>query len=72
MNPFFRDLSRGIQAVVPLWLGLVPFAFAYAVTARNGGLDRLETQLMSALVMTTAAIDWVVHHALILELTGES
>ncbi|HYO53578.1 AzlC family ABC transporter permease [Archangium sp.] len=55
MNPFFRDLTRGFRAVVPLWLGLVPFAFAYAVTARNGGLDFVETQLMSVLVFAGGA-----------------
>ncbi|PTL84420.1 AzlC family ABC transporter permease [Vitiosangium sp. GDMCC 1.1324] len=50
MNPFHRDFARGFRAVVPLWLGVIPFAFAYAVTARNGGLSLAETQLMSLLV----------------------
>jgi 4-azaleucine resistance transporter AzlC len=55
MNPFLRDLARGFRAVVPLWLGVVPFAFAYAVMARNGGLGLLETQLMSVLVFAGGA-----------------
>lgn len=32
---------------MPLWLGLAPFAVAYAITAKAGGLSAWETQLMS-------------------------
>lgn len=31
----------------PLWLGMVPFAAAYALTAKASGLSLLETQFMS-------------------------
>lgn len=33
--------------MLPLWLGVGPFALAYAVTARAAGLSLLDTQLMS-------------------------
>ncbi len=39
----------------PLWLGMVPFAVAYAVTARAGGLTPLEIQLMSLTVFAGAS-----------------
>jgi 4-azaleucine resistance transporter AzlC len=45
----------GFQAIVPLWLGMVPFALAYAVSARAAGLSVLDTQLMSALVFGGAS-----------------
>jgi 4-azaleucine resistance transporter AzlC len=41
--------------VVPLWLGLIPFALAYAVSARGAGLGVLEAQLMSVLVFAGSA-----------------
>jgi 4-azaleucine resistance transporter AzlC len=50
MSPFVQDFARGFRALIPLWLGVIPFAFAYAVTALNGGLGLVETQLMSLLV----------------------
>jgi len=49
------DFWRGFRAVVPLWLGVVPFGAAYAVTAREAGLSLLETQLMSLLVFSGGA-----------------
>jgi 4-azaleucine resistance transporter AzlC len=53
--PVLRDFVRGFQAVVPLWLGFIPFSLAYAVTARAAGLGVLDTQLMSALVFAGGA-----------------
>ncbi|PYE55729.1 4-azaleucine resistance transporter AzlC [Deinococcus yavapaiensis KR-236] len=41
--------------MIPLWLGVVPFAVAYAVTARAGGLGVLDTQLMSLVVFAGSA-----------------
>lgn len=41
--------------MVPLWLGLIPFGAAYAVSARAGGLSILETQLMSVVVFSGGA-----------------
>ena len=47
--------GRGFRAMVPLWLGVVPFGLAYAVTARNAGLSVLETQALSLLVFAGSA-----------------
>lgn len=54
-SPFLADFSRGFRAVVPLWLGVVPFALAYAVSSRGAGLGFMDTQLMSALVFAGGA-----------------
>lgn len=47
--------ARGFVAVVPLWIGMVPFALAYAVTARSAGLTAWETQWMSLAVFAGGA-----------------
>ncbi|WP_420594763.1 AzlC family ABC transporter permease [Deinococcus sp.] len=39
----------------PLWLGVAPFAVAYAVTARASGLSLFETQWMSLTVFAGAS-----------------
>lgn len=49
------DFRRGFLAMLPLWLGLIPFAAAYAVSARSAGLTLLETQLMSLIVFSGGA-----------------
>jgi 4-azaleucine resistance transporter AzlC len=41
--------------MVPLWLGVVPFGLAYAVTARGAGLSIVETQALSLLVFAGSA-----------------
>ena len=41
--------------MVPLWLGVVPFALAYAVLARDVGLTLVETQALSVLVFAGSA-----------------
>lgn len=46
---------RGFLAMVPLWLGVVPFALAYAVTARGAGLSLVETQALSLFVFAGSA-----------------
>lgn len=46
---------RGFRAMVPLWLGVIPFALVFAVTARDAGLSLLETQALSALVFAGSA-----------------
>jgi 4-azaleucine resistance transporter AzlC len=46
---------RGFWALAPLWLGVVPFGLAYAITARAAGLSVLETQALSALVFAGSA-----------------
>ena len=46
---------RGFKAIMPLYLGIIPFALAYAVTARASGLGILETQGLSLLVFAGAS-----------------
>jgi 4-azaleucine resistance transporter AzlC len=46
---------RGFRAVMPLWAGMIPFAIAYAVTARSAGLSIFDTQLMSVAVFAGSA-----------------
>ncbi|MBB6098682.1 4-azaleucine resistance transporter AzlC [Deinobacterium chartae] len=50
-----NDFLRGFRAVLPLWLGMIPFGLAYAVTARSAGLSFFETQTMSVLVFAGGA-----------------
>jgi len=38
--------GRGFRALAPLWLGVIPFGAAYAITARGAGLSLLETQAL--------------------------
>ncbi len=45
----------GFRAMIPLYLGVVPFALAYAVTARASGLGIFETQALSVLVFAGAS-----------------
>jgi 4-azaleucine resistance transporter AzlC len=47
--------ERGFWLLAPLWLGVIPFGLAYAVTARSAGLSLLETQALSALVFAGSA-----------------
>ncbi len=47
--------ARGFWILAPLWLGVVPFGFAYAVTARGAGLSLLETQALSTFVFAGSA-----------------
>jgi 4-azaleucine resistance transporter AzlC len=46
---------RGFRVMFPLYLGIVPFALAYAVTARASGLGVFETQALSVLVFAGAS-----------------
>jgi predicted branched-subunit amino acid permease len=46
---------RGFSAILPLWFGAVPIAFAYAIAARSAGLSVAETQLMSLTVFSAGA-----------------
>jgi 4-azaleucine resistance transporter AzlC len=46
---------HGFRAMVPLWLGVIPFGLAYAVIARDAGLSLLETQALSILVFAGAS-----------------
>ena len=55
LSPFWPAFWRGFRVMTPLWLGMVPFAAAYAVTARASGLSVWETQLMSLTVFAGAS-----------------
>ena len=49
------EFRHGFRAMMPLWLGVAPFALAYAVLARNTGLSIVETQALSLLVFAGSA-----------------
>jgi len=54
-HPAPGGFGPGFRAMAPLWLGVIPFALAYAVTARDAGLSVLETQALSVLVFAGSA-----------------
>ncbi len=49
------SFRAGWLAMLPIWLGVAPFAVAYAVTARAAHLSLFETQLMSLTVFAGAS-----------------
>jgi predicted branched-subunit amino acid permease len=49
------SFRRGVWAMAPLWLGVIPFALVYAVLARDAGLSLVETQALSVLVFAGSA-----------------
>jgi branched chain amino acid efflux pump len=61
-----RDFRDGFIAIIPLWLGSIPFALAYALVARTSGFSSLETIAMSYLIFAGAAmlsiLDLAQHH----------
>jgi branched chain amino acid efflux pump len=50
-----REVRRGIVAMLPLWLGVAPFSFAFAVLARTSGFSTVETEALSLLVFAGSA-----------------
>jgi 4-azaleucine resistance transporter AzlC len=52
VDPEFRD---GFIAMLPLWLGIISFAIAFALLATTTGLTSLETIALSALVFAGSA-----------------
>src|SRR5512134_3246577 len=50
-----RHFVAGFGAMVPLWLGVVPFGLVYAVLSRDAGLSLVETQALSVLVFAGSA-----------------
>ncbi len=50
-----NELIQGAISSLPIWLGVAPFALAYALAARSAGLNPFETQGMSLLVFAGAA-----------------
>lgn len=49
------EFRRGFVTILPLWLGVVPFAVAFALLSRTAGLSPLDTMLLSALVFAGSA-----------------
>jgi 4-azaleucine resistance transporter AzlC len=47
--------GAGFRSMMPLWLGVIPFGLAYAVTAREAGLSVVETQALSLFVFAGSA-----------------
>lgn len=54
-SPASGGFGAGFRAMAPLWIGVVPFGAAYAVSARAAGIDPVHTQLMSLLVFAGGA-----------------
>jgi 4-azaleucine resistance transporter AzlC len=54
-RPFWASFRAGFLALMPLWLGIAPFAVAYAVTARAAHLSVFETLFMSLTVFAGAS-----------------
>lgn len=50
-----QEFKAGFLAVIPLWIGMLPFAIAYSVGAKGAGLTLLETQVMSLIVFAGAS-----------------
>ena len=46
-----KDWSDGIKQALPICLGIIPVGISYGILAMQAGLDRLQTVLMSLLVM---------------------
>jgi hypothetical protein len=57
-----RSLRRGFVAMTPLWLGVVPFGLAFAVTARDAGFSLVETQALSLFLFAGSAQFSTVDH----------
>ena len=49
------ELRRGFAAMLPFWLGVVPFALAFAILGRSSGLSVVETEALSVLVFAGSA-----------------
>ncbi len=45
-----REFWRGVQAILPIFLGVFPFGMIYGVLARQAGLSAAASQAMSSIV----------------------
>ncbi len=50
-----EEWRRGFAAMLPLWLGAIPFGLTYGVLAQQAGFGAIETQLSSMLIYAGAA-----------------
>jgi 4-azaleucine resistance transporter AzlC len=49
------DVRRGFLAMMPLWIGVMPFGATFAILARGNGFSVVETQALSMLVFAGSA-----------------
>lgn len=49
------SVRRGFVAMMPLWVGVIPFGATFAILARGSGFSALETQALSMLVFAGSA-----------------
>ena len=54
-RPWREEWRRGFTAMLPLWLGAIPFGLTYGVLAQQAGFGAIETQLSSMLIYAGAA-----------------
>ena len=54
-RPWRAECRRGFVAMLPLWLGSVPFGLTYGVLGQQAGFGAIETQLSSMLIYAGAA-----------------
>ena len=50
-----REVRRGFLAMMPLWIGVMPFGATFAILARGSGFSIIETQALSMLVFAGSA-----------------
>jgi predicted branched-subunit amino acid permease len=49
------EFRRGFFGIIPLWFGVIPFAFAYSLVATTSGLSAVETLALSLFVFAGSA-----------------
>jgi len=49
------EVRRGFVAIMPLWVGVVPFGATFAIVARGGGFSVVETMALSMLVFARSS-----------------
>lgn len=54
-RPWRAEWRRGFVAIMPLWIGVVPFGVTYGVIARQAGFGGWETQASSLLIFAGSA-----------------
>jgi 4-azaleucine resistance transporter AzlC len=50
MNERIKQFWAGVQAELPLLIGVFPFGLIYGASALNAGLSKVESQMMSSIV----------------------
>ena len=55
MNDKLKNFRAGIQAEIPLLIGVFPFGLIYGATALNAGISPVASQMMSSIVFAGSA-----------------